>query len=197
MPDGFDIEAIGIRNAYCMTAGYNKAMNDTDAKYKVYLHQDALIINKNFIYDFLNLFENDRNIGMVGVAGSKIIPTNAIWWESNQKYGKIYDSHTGIMKELAFFEIDGNFEDVKCIDGVIMITQYDVQWREDIFNGWHFYDISQSVEFIKNGYKVVIPKQISPWCVHDSGVSNASNGYENYRKVFLKNYNFLDIYTVS
>ncbi len=188
VPKGFEIEIISITDATSMTMGYNKGMNKTDAKYKVYLHQDTFIINKDFIYNFIDIFNQDKKIGMIGFAGSKFIPNNGIWWNSNQLYGKVYDSCTGIMKELAFNEVENSFEEVKCIDGLIMITQYDVEWNEDIFDGWHFYDISQSVEFIKRGYKVVIPKQNTPWCVHDCGIPITSNGYEDYRIKFLEKY---------
>lgn len=188
VPQGFDVEFISITDATSMTMGYNKAMNQTDAKYKVYLHQDVFIINKDFIYNFLEIFNEDKNIGIIGFAGSKFIPTNAIWWESNENYGKVYDSCTGIMRELVFNEVNNNFEEVQCIDGFMMITQYDIEWQEDVFDGWHFYDISQSVEFLKKGYKVVIPKQNIPWCIHDCGIVITSNGYEDYRMKFIERY---------
>lgn len=188
VPQGFEVEFISITDATSMTMGYNKAMNQTDAKYKVYLHQDVFIINKDFIYNFLEIFNEDKNIGIIGFAGSKFIPTNAIWWESNENYGKVYDSCTGIMRELVFNEVNNNFEEVQCIDGFMMITQYDIEWQEDVFDGWHFYDISQSVEFLKKGYKVVIPKQNIPWCIHDCGIVITSNGYEDYRIKFIERY---------
>lgn len=188
VPQGFDIELISITNATSMTMGYNKAMNQTDAKYKVYLHQDTFIINKDLIYNFLDIFNKDKNIGIIGFAGSKYIPNNGIWWESNENYGKVYDSCTGVMRELVFNEVNNNFEEVQCIDGFMMITQYDIDWQEDIFDGWHFYDISQSVEFLKKGYKVVIPKQNTPWCIHDCGIVTTSNGYEDYRIKFIERY---------
>lgn len=32
-------------------------MRESDDKYKVYLHQDTFIINKNFIYDIIDIFK--------------------------------------------------------------------------------------------------------------------------------------------
>ena len=40
-----------------------------------------------------------------------------------------------------------------------MATQYDVPWREDLFDGFDFYDVSQSFEFRKAGYTVGVPVQ--------------------------------------
>ncbi|NME82787.1 glycosyltransferase [Clostridium sp. SM-530-WT-3G] len=188
IPEGYEIDVISVREAKSITSAYNNAMNSTDAKYKVYLHQDTLIINKYFIKNILEIFNSDKNIGMIGMVGCENIPINAVWWEANKKYGKVYESHTGNMQLLAFDEIVGAHEEVKAIDGFIMITQHDIEWREDLFDGWHFYDISQSVEFIKNGYKVVIPKQQNVWCIHECGIVNVENNYEEYRKIFLDEY---------
>jgi glycosyltransferase involved in cell wall biosynthesis len=188
IPDGFEIEIIEIKDAACITKAYNSAMQSSDAKYKVYLHQDVFIVNKNFITDIVDLFLKYPNTGMFGVVGSAQISTTGVWWESKQNYGKVYDSHTGQMQLLAFHEVNEEYQSVQAIDGLIMITQYDIPWRDDIFTGWHFYDLSQSMEFIRAGYQVGIPLQVEPWCVHDSGVANTSNGYEVYREVFLDEY---------
>lgn len=188
LPEGYEIECISVENAESMTEGYNKAMKASDAKYKVYLHQDVYITNQNFIEDMLSIFNCNDKIGMLGVAGSKSIPVNGIWWEANETYGKVYESHTGEMQLLAFNKVVGKYQSVQAIDGLIMVTQQDILWREDIFDGWHFYDISQSVEFQIAGYEVVIPMQEKPWIVHDCGILNMKNGYEDYRKMFLEKY---------
>lgn len=93
-----------------------------------------------------------------------------------------------------FSNFEECFNEVMAIDGLIMITQYDVFWREDKFDGWHFYDLSQSMEFRQNKYKVIVPKQNKPWCMHDSGVANINNGYDEYRIKFVKEYINLDLY---
>lgn len=80
------------------------------------------------------------------------------------------------------------YDEVEIIDGFIMITQYDIPWREDIFKGWHFYDVSQSMEFILKGYKIVIPNQENSWRIHECGITKIKNDYQIYRKMFLKEY---------
>lgn len=193
IPKNFNIETIALRGTSSIASAYNKAIREVDAKYKVYLHQDTFIINKNFIYDILDIFNKNTDIGMIGVAGVKDIPMSGVWWDSDNKVGKVYDSHTGRMDIYEFNSFEGYFDEVMAIDGLIMITQYDVLWQEDKFDGWHFYDLSQSMEFKKNNYKVVIPKQDKPWCMHDSGIANISNGYNEYRMKFVKEYMKLDL----
>lgn len=197
IPDGYQVENIYIEDAECVTKAYNEAMKASDAKYKVYMHQDVFIINKNFIYDILNVFHQDAKIGMLGVIGAKTIPTSGIWRESNHKYGKIYDSSTGTLELLSYKEVEDDFKVVKVIDEQIMVTQYDIPWRADIFDGWHFYDLSQSVEFAKQGYNVVVPRQVRPWCIHDCDIVNFRNGFEEFRKIFLDKYSEVLIKMIS
>ncbi|WP_010496800.1 glycosyltransferase [Paenibacillus elgii] len=188
VPEGFEFETLGIVGAESMAAGYNKAMQSSDAKYKVYLHQDTFIINKDFIFDFLTLFRNNPQVGLIGMIGAIEIPTNAVWWDARAKVGQVYESHSGKMNLLSFGEVTTDHTVVAAIDGFMMITQYDLSWREDLFNGWHFYDLSQSTEFVKAGFDVAIPKQNQPWCIHDCGVVNVSNGFGHSKNIFLEEY---------
>lgn len=188
IPEGFSVEMIPIENINYMTKGYNYALSKDNAKYKVYIHQDVYFNNKDFLIEMLDIFKNNPQIGIMGVVGSEDIPKSGIWWNSNKKYGKVYDSCTGKMQLLKFHDVSTEYESVSLLDGLIMITQNDIPWREDVFTGWHFYDASQCLEFIKAGYIVAIPKQTEPWCIHDCGIINTANGYEIYRKLFIKEY---------
>ena len=134
-----------------MTSAYNEAMHKSDSKYKVYLHQDVFIVNTNFIFDILNVFKNNINIGLMGMVGVKNIPLSGIWWADFSKVGEVYDSHRGFTELLKFNEIKDRYEGVKGIDGLIMITQYNLNWREDIFNGWHFYDFHKVLNLFVKG----------------------------------------------
>lgn len=188
VPDGYEIEFRWLENTDGITSGYNQMMKSSDAKYKVYLHQDVFIMNRNFLQDILALFHKFPRLGMIGAAGTKTIPSNGIWWEGIAKYGKVYDSHTGQMGLLSFGEVKSDYESVRAIDGFIMATQFDLPWREDLLKGWHFYDLSQSLEFISAGYEVGVPKQVRPWHIHDCRIVNTRNGFEENRQIFIRHY---------
>lgn len=188
VPENMEIEIISIMDAKSITSAYNEAMQKSDSKYKVYLHQDVYIKNENFINDILSIFKTDQNIGLMGMVGAKVIPVSGIWWDDHWKVGKVFDTHRGFVELLNYNEVTGLYTEVKGIDGLIMITQYDLSWREDIFDGWDFYDLSQSVEFLRKGLKVVVPSQQTAWCIHDCGSVNTSNEFEQYRNKFLDNY---------
>lgn len=183
IPVGYELDLLTVENAKSITSAYNEAMRASDAKYKVYFHQDVMIIEPDFLNYILKIFENPQ-IGMLGVWGAKNLAENAIVWDS---IGKIYTSNIYTMKELKGMDIKSYYELVDAVDGMLMVTQYDLPWREDVFTGWHFYDISQSLEFRNAGYQVVVPQMQKPWCIHDDGYSDLEH-YEEERKKFLKEY---------
>lgn len=185
VPEGYEIDVLNVHGAASMTSGYNEAMKASDAKYKVYLHQDTFIINKNFIADLLEVFQDDQ-IGLVGMVGAPKMPENAIMW-NDFRCGKLYYSMIYQAGISVIGEISGKYMEVEAVDGFLMATQYDIEWREDIFRKWDFYDVSQSFEFRKKGYRVVVPNMETPWCIHDDGFFDLKNYYVE-RKKFLKEY---------
>lgn len=188
IPEGLEIELIGIRNADGLAQGYNEGMEKSDAKYKVYLHQDVFIINKQFIKEVIEIFQNDSTLGMLGMIGAEKLPPNAIWWETGNKYGKVYENSRSI--EVDIFdtqELSNQYKSVEVVDGFILITQYDIRWREDIFKNWHMYDISQAFEFKRAGYKVGVPHQKEFWCIHDRDLKK-EDLYEQQIKIFVNEY---------
>lgn len=185
IPDGYKIDVISVKDANSITEGYNAAMMSSNAKYKIYMHQDVFIVNKKLLENMLTIFK-DNTIGMIGMVGCKKLSSHGIMWHS-KRVGKLYGSIPRCSGKGTYGEIEGKFEDVEAIDGFLMITQYDIPWREDLFDGWDFYDISQSMEMRKKGYRIVVPNQSEPWCIHDDGYLNFEN-YYYYRKIFEKEY---------
>ena len=112
------------------------------------------------------------------------MPEHAVMWYG-ERVGRIYTSNV-VKAGMSVMGGTGICE-VEAVDGLLMATQYDVPWREDLFTGWDFYDVSQSFEFRRKGYRVVVPAMEEPWCIHDDGFLNLSN-YYNERKKFLSEY---------
>lgn len=189
IPEGFSIDILPIFNATSMTSGYNQGMNRSDAKYKVYLHQDVYILNKNFIKDTLAIFKENPKVGLLGMVGTKKLPPNGCMWTTPCRTGKLRANviHT---KDSDFdipISPSRPYAPVQAIDGLLMMTQYDIPWREDLFDGWDFYDVSQSLEYSRQGYRIVVPFQSTPWVLHDDDFLHLTN-YHIYRKIFLQEY---------
>lgn len=188
IPEGLCTDIICVQEADSMTQGYNAGMQASDAKYKVYLHQDTFILNRNFIKDMLQVFSSDISIGLLGVLGIPQLPSD-VNWHLCKKVGNIikYDGHTIMDTDFLLQRQDQNWQEVEAIDGLLMATQYDIPWREDFLDGWDFYDISQSLEMKRHGYKVVVPYQKETWCYHNCGCPNLQK-YDYYRKKMLLEY---------
>lgn len=185
VPEGYEVEILPIKGAESMTAGYNRAMKSSDAKYKVYLHQDVFIVYPEFIEKILELFQ-EKQIGIIGMVGSLEIEKSAVMWYG-KRVGMLYSNSVYFADSYLFGRVQGKYQEVEAVDGLLMATQYDIPWREDIFKGWDFYDASQSVEFRRRGYKVVVPSTEKPWCIHDDGILDLSNYYHE-REIFLREY---------
>ena len=190
IPANFAIDIITIKEADGMAAAYNAAMMSSDAKYKVYLHQDVFILNRNLINDFLDVFQNEK-IGMIGVLGRlDSYPQNALFhymWDIGycMLVGYEHCHYLSPSQEIQKF-LDGVVK-VCAIDGMFMITQYDVPWNEQVI-GWHFYDIAQCIEMQRHGYEIVLPYQKDAWILHDAVVCS-SKGYDEAREIFCGLYN--------
>lgn len=186
VPDGFEIEVLSVEDAVSMASGYNEVMNSTNAKYKIYLHQDVMLVNKNILIELMRIFE-DESVGMVGMVGTPNMPSDGVMWHAH-RIGGIYSSNVYNSQKVIFGKAKGLYEEVEAVDGLFIATQYDLTWREDLFKGWHYYDASQSFEFRNAGYKVVVPFYETPWVIHDDGLKVLDNQFYCDRLTFLKHY---------
>ena len=183
VPEGYEVEILGIREAESMCAAYNLGMQSTDAKYKVYLHQDVFIRNRNFIRELLDIFQSDTQIGIVGLAGGIGMPKTGVTylaWNAG-----VIDCRD---PDMAYYLVCA--PDVKkdvFVDGLLIAAQYDVPWREDLFHNFDFYDVSQCFEMRRHGYKILVPYQPVPWVIHDSSFAKLAY-YDENRKICLKEY---------
>lgn len=142
------------------------------------------IINRNFIFDLLSVFGMDMQIGMLGMVGNRLPwkdTTALARWDT----GKAVDS--GAVYPFCLPSKEDGFLEVRMADGFLLATQYDLLWREDVFDYWHFYDFAQCMEFKKAGYKVAVPWQEQAWCYHDNSYPDLRRHCEYY-ELFVREY---------
>ena len=189
VPEGYSVDLRVITGASSMLEGMDEGRAASDAKYKIYMHQDVYILNKFFLYDLLTVFESDSKIGVVGMVGTPKMPANGVMW-SGSRVGNLYSRRanpTEHRKER--FRLSDGLLDVNAVDGLLIATAYDdVAFRKDLLDGWDFYDVSTSLEYKKAGYRVVVPEQKFPWVLHDDGMILSMWNYDKYRKIILEEY---------
>lgn len=189
IPEGYQTDVVVVTEAASMAAGYNEAMRMSDAKYKIYLHQDTFIVEPLFLDYLLKIFRKDRKIGIVGMVGAEKLSKDGVMWHE-PRCGGFYRLEEMIKSGLdqdSFVRIKRGHKEVEAIDGFLMATQYDLLWREDIFHGFDFYDVSQCMEFRRAGYKLVVPAQKTDWVIHACGAPAFWN-YNAEREIFLQEY---------
>lgn len=179
------IEVIPIHSEVGICEAYQRGMRSSDAAYKVYLHHDTYLINRNFIPDMLDCFVRHPNAGMLGVIGRKDFLNRRFLYQ-NEPYGSLYETR---IDQTVLYDRYTSREDerVLYLDGLLMMTRADLPWREDLFYGWHLYDVSQSLEMIRAGYEIWIPYMETPWALHACD-SLCLNGYERLRDRAIAEY---------
>lgn len=190
IPEGYELEMLTVKDASCITQGYSEGMSSSDALYKIYMHQDVFLLNRYILSDLLSIFASDPQIGMIGMVGSEKVSPDGVMWNT-VRTGNIYvrnpetpypplsDYHYSIQDGYAY---------VAQIDGFFMATCHDLPWDTDKLDGWDFYDAFQSINFLSQGYKVVVPVQKYPWCLHDNGGILNLSRYDHYRQIFLRSF---------
>lgn len=187
IPTGMQVEFLAVYQAKSMCSGYQYGMQASDAKYKIYLHQDVFIQHPDFLCNLIQAFKQDQTYGMLGVIGCAQLPQSGFWWQTEEPVGAVWDNGKGYMAVKGNNVKADGILSAEGLDGLLLSTQYDLPWREDLFTSWHFYDISQCMEFRSHGYKVGIVPQDSAWVMHKCGVAD-TKGYWDARVDFCLHY---------
>lgn len=185
IPDKVDVEFINNREKCSRFAIYNAAMHQSKAKYKVYMDDSHIILHKEFIKEIMRIFNDDR-VGAIGCFGTEQMSTTGIIENSPHLYGRILSSFG---HKLEGGKMQDDYHVVQVIGGGVFVTQYDIEWREDLFKGSSYWQEAQSIEFNRCGYKCVVPRQDEFWVL-----SNKKNKHnEEDKEIFLDEYS-KDIY---
>lgn len=192
VPEGMKLEIIPVWNAKGMAAGYNEAMKRSNARYKLYIHHDTFVIKKDMLDILINIFKGNEDVGMLGIFGAVTLPESALWYQSDYKDSRLalYQDAVLTMLKPGTQEISECISDALAIDGVFIATSRDLSWREDIFDGWHYYDISEVNEFRKAGYRTCLINDEKPWVMHETTMrKDPKDSYGKYREIYKREYN--------
>lgn len=150
-------------------AVYNKGI--AKAKYDTlcFMHEDVFIKTNNWGHIVVSLFNNDPQLGLVGVAGSNYKTLTPAGWGSvgaDNIFINIIQSYKHQKKKPKTFYNNPNNEKISpvaCVDGVWMCTTKGVaqefKFDETTFKGFHAYDIDYSLS-VGQKYKVAVSFEI-------------------------------------
>lgn len=165
---GVEHEIIFINNSdnqYSIFQAYNIGLSKSKENIVCFIHDDIQFNTPNWGKIVIEIFNQNQNIGLIGVAGTKSkTKMPSAWWDCpeedlfiniNQylRNGKKEYWHKGFT--------NNNIEDVVIIDGVFMAAKKDVSISfNSKLTGFHNYDLNLSFEYLKNGYRIVVTKDI-------------------------------------
>ena len=67
IPEGYQVDLYDVRDAASIYAGYNEAMEASDAKYKLYIHQDMFLLDPDILQKSISFFESHPKCGLLGL----------------------------------------------------------------------------------------------------------------------------------
>ncbi|MBR6771028.1 MAG: hypothetical protein IKM28_07310 [Lachnospiraceae bacterium] len=155
VPRDLEVSVLSVLSSSGMASAYNEAMEESKAKYKVYLDQRTLIINDFFLYDLVSLFRKHPDAGIFGVLGS-----------SNT--GEMDRGRILVWSEEGLSQIDyqegREAEEAEVVSGMLLAIRQDWKWRE---GGGLSCQEALCQDIKSAGYRILIPWQSKSWCIYD------------------------------
>lgn len=94
---------------------------EIDSDIIVFIHDDIEFLKKGWGKEVLRLFNEHKEYGIIGVAGSAQFDENGAWWNYDKKYGQVLHRNEGKSWLTAFSPLlTKDLEDVVVIDGLFM-----------------------------------------------------------------------------
>ena len=187
IPNGYEVELIEVRPDGNVADTYQRAMEASDAKYKIYLAPGSILLRLNFFAEMLRVFAEDPAIGIMGLVGTAQLSTLGELGASPMLKGRLLYSDDTAFHGAA---VERATEEVMAVSSDLIATQYDIPWRSDLFHSNCFFAEAQCIEFRRKGYRTVVPQQDAPWLLTRKRESVAD---EASRNVFLDTYS-KDVY---
>lgn len=165
---GCDIDVIVAINhdAIGLTEVYNRATESEELKDKivVFMHDDIEFLRDGWGKEVLRLFEENKDYGIIGVAGSaEFNKTEGAWWKYKKIFGQVLHKQEG-KSWLTMFSpfLDHDIEEVCVIDGLFMAVhngRCKEKWDDTNFK-FQFYDIAFCIDNYLKGVKIGVTSNI-------------------------------------
>ena len=196
-------------NKYSIFQAYNKGIKESKFGILCFIHDDILFLSNEWGNKLKNIFSQDAQIGLIGVAGTKVktkMPSG--WWNCPDEFKEIniiQHLNTGKIEKWEYGFKNTNFSRVVSIDGVFigMKKECNFFFNESI-KGFHNYDLNISFECVQKGYKIIATKEIliehySNGTINDSWYKSAYKIHQLYKKILplitddIKKYNISEL----
>ena len=127
-----------------------------------FMHEDIKIHDKDFYEKVNYIFSNRKDVGVLGVIGTKKFPQESGWWLTDPKNhtGHIYQGRPDLSEPFHMVKKKEYSEEVVSIDGCIFFVRgflaKELRFDDTTFGGYHFYDCDYCFSALEKGFKVAV-----------------------------------------
>ena len=167
---GEEYELIIIDNSkseYSLFSAYNEGVDRSSGDILCFCHDDIMFHSLGWGHTVLSHFKDDKDLGILGVAGSHFLPSTPMYWSSSPFISEHnLNNDNGVYQEFFhddFFR-DNNRVEVVAIDGLCFFMPHkvfeSVRFDDGSYSGFHLYDMDICMQAIASGYKVAVCNDI-------------------------------------
>jgi glycosyltransferase involved in cell wall biosynthesis len=137
---------------------YNEILEESETDIVVLCHDDILFEKPYWGKRVLEHFEKSENYGILGVAGTRFLPSSGRWWDiQGEMVGQVYHQHEG-KKWLSEYNksFGSKIIETVLVDGLFLaINKKRIKTNfDESFDGFHFYDVSFCFSNFLKGVKI-------------------------------------------
>ena len=189
---GVEHEIISIDNSkglFSIFSAYNEGYRRSNYENLCFVHEDVYFHTQNWGQKLVNYLSN-KQTGIVGLAGGRLIPRIPSSWSAHDKSINIIQSDKEGKERIKHFlpnNYNENLREVLLLDGVLLAMRRElfqhIQFDESL-GGFHAYDLDISIQSVHKGFKNYV--------AYDFELEHFSKGYrdkkyfENQISVFKK-----------
>lgn len=170
---------------------YNHGLNESTHQIVVFMHDDLELETHNVAKELGRLFHNHPAYGIIGLAGTNHL-TNGGWWTHRSSlFGQVKHIKQGRLCQINYSaSLGDSLANVVCVDGLFIAVQKNRVRKpfNQKFKGFHFYDITFSIDNWLAGVKVGVTTNIVG--LHKSG-GDLSEAWHRECALFQSEYSFI------
>lgn len=170
---------------------YNEAIKTAKNDYIVFCHDDLIFNTPYWGKKLIKHFKRNPDYGIIGIAGTNHM-VDGCWWTKKENMHGIVGHTDGNKVWLSrYSQPQGNkLKQMVALDGLFFaVDRNNLKWSEfdELFNGFHFYEIPFMINNHLNGTKIGLITDIN--VIHLS-VGNLNNSWYENKKMFDTKYKY-------
>jgi len=168
---------------------YNEILKESSNNIVVLIHDDLEFDTNKWGEKVLKIFEKNPEYGIVGLAGTTVLPKSGQWWEDRTKmWGIVNHKHEGKKWESKYSpSLELKLKDVVLVDGLFLaINKQNIKESfDETVDGFHMYDVAFCYKNFVEGVKIGVTTQVR---VTHLSIGMTNNQWENNRQLFAEKY---------